>query len=203
MSSVAKFENLKDLIVELRGQSVLLDADVAEIYGVETKRINEAVKNNPDKFPAGYIIELDKTEWDGLKSKFSTSIKGGKVKLPSAFPEKGLYMLATILKSPQAVQATLAIIETFAKIRQLSRSIQELSIVKDKADQKALMQRSGELIAGIFDDDLQTSDTETSIELNFAVLKFKHTIKKKKNEEYLCPICPKRVEISAGGRCRR
>ena len=89
-------------------------------------------------------------------------------------------MLATILKSPQAVQATLAIIETFAKIRQLSRSIQELSIVKDKADQKALMQRSGELIAGILDDDLQTSDRETSIELNFAVLKFKHTIKKKK-----------------------
>ena len=106
--------------------------------------------------------------------------KGGKVKLPSAFPEKGLYMLATILKSPQAAQATLAIIETFSKIRQLSRSIQELSIVQDKADQKALMQRSGELIASIFDDDLQTSDTETSIELNFAVLKFKHTIKKKK-----------------------
>ena len=65
-------------------------------------------------------------------------------------------MLATILKSPQAVQATLAIIETFAKIRQLSRSIQELLIVKDKADQKALMQRSGRLIASIFDDDLQT-----------------------------------------------
>jgi len=180
MSAIAKFENLKDLIVELRGQSVLLDSDVADLYKVETKRINEAVKNNPDKFPTGYIIELDKTEWDGLKSKFSTSIKGGKVKLPSAFPEKGLYMLATILKSPQAVQATLAIIETYAKIRQLSRSIQELSIVKDKSDQKALMQRSGELIAGIFDDDLQTSDTETSIELNFAVLKFKHTIKKKK-----------------------
>jgi hypothetical protein len=183
MSDIIKFENLQDLIIELRGQSVLLDADVAEIYGVETKRINEAVKNNSDKFPAGYIIELDKTEWDGLKSKFSTSMKGGKVKLPSAFPEKGLYMLATILKSSQAVQATLSIIETFEKIRQLSRSIQELSLVKDKADQKALMQKSGELIAGLFEDDLQTSDTETSIELNFAVLKFKHTIKKKKKLE--------------------
>ena len=88
MSSAAKFENLKELIVELRGQSVLLDSDVAKLYKVETKRINEAVKNNPDKFPAGYIIELDKTEWDGLKSKFSTSTKGGKVKLPSAFPAK-------------------------------------------------------------------------------------------------------------------
>ena len=112
MNDIVKFENLKNRIIELRGQNVLLDDDVAKIYGVETKRINEAVKNNPDKFPVGYIIELDKTEWDGLKSKFSTSTKGGKVKLPSAFPEKGLYMLATILKSPKAVQATLAIIET-------------------------------------------------------------------------------------------
>ena len=114
-----------------------------------------------------------------MKSKFSTSIKGGKVKLPSAFTEKGLYMLATILKSPQATQATISIVETFSKIRELSRSIKELSMVQDKADQKSLMQKSGELIAEIFDDDLQTSDTETSIELNFAVLKFKHTIKKK------------------------
>ncbi|PIZ20185.1 MAG: DNA-binding protein, partial [Deltaproteobacteria bacterium CG_4_10_14_0_8_um_filter_43_12] len=162
MSGTIKFEDLQDRIIELRSQMVLLDTDVAELYGVETKRINEAVKNNPDKFPSGYIIELDKREWESLKSKFSTSTKGGKVKLPSAFPEKGLYMLATILKSPQAVQATLAIIETFAKIRQLSRSIQELSAVQDKDKQKALMQRSGELIAGIFDDDLQTSDTETS-----------------------------------------
>jgi hypothetical protein len=84
------------------------------------------------------------------------------------------------LKSKQATEATFAVIDTFSKIRQLSRSIQELSIVQEKADQKALMQKSGELIASILDDDLQTSDIETSIELNFAVLKFKHTIKKKK-----------------------
>jgi hypothetical protein len=88
-------------------------------------------------------------------------------------------MLATILKSKQATEATFAIIETFSKIRQLSRNIQELSIVQGKADQKALMQKSGEMIAELLDDDLQTTDTETSIELNFAVLKFKHTIKKK------------------------
>ena len=179
MTDRVRFENLKELIIELRGQSILLDSDVADLYGVETKRINEAVKNNPDKFPNGYIMELDKNEWDSLKSKFSTSIKGGKVKLPSAFTEKGLYMLATILKSPQATQATISIVETFSKIRELSRSIKELSMVQDKADQKSLMKKSGELIAEIFDDDLQTSDTETSIELNFAVLKFKHTIKKK------------------------
>ena len=179
MTDMVIFGNLKELIIEIRGQKVLLDADVAAIYGVETKRINEAVKNNPDKFPDGYIMELDKNEWDSMKSKFSTSIKGGKVKLPSAFTEKGLYMLATILKSPQAIQATLSIIETFSKIRELSKNSKELSVVQDKADQKSLMQKSGELIAEVFDDDLQTNDTETSIELNFAVLKFKHTIKKK------------------------
>ncbi len=179
MMDIVKIENLTELIIEIRGAKVLLDADVAVIYGVETKRINEAVKNNPDKFPGGYIMELDKSEWDLLKSKFSTSIKGGKVKLPSAFTEKGLYMLATILKSPQATQATIAIVETFSKIRELSRSIKELSTVQDKAGQKSLMHKSGELIAEIFDDDLQASDTETSIELNFAALKFKHTIKKK------------------------
>ena len=88
-------------------------------------------------------------------------------------------MLATILKSPQATQATISIVETFSKIRELSRSIKELSAVQDKAHQKSLMQKIEELIVDIFDDDLQTSDTETSIELNFAVLKFKHTIKKK------------------------
>jgi len=179
MSEIVKFENLQDRIIEIRGQKALLDINVAEIYGVETKRINEAVKNNPDKFPSGYIIELDKTEWDGLKSKFSTSIKGGKVKLPAAFPEKGLYMLATILKSPQAVRATLAIIETFSKIRELSRNIKTLAEITDKKEQKDVMQKSGEIIAEILEDDLQTTDTETTIELNFAVLKFKHVIKRK------------------------
>ena len=88
--------------------------------------------------------------------------------------------MATILKSRQATDATFAIIETLSKIRELSRSIKKLSVIQDKAEQKSLMQKSGELITEIFDEDLHTSDTETSIELNFAVLKFKHTVKKNK-----------------------
>jgi len=180
MSDIVKIENLKEFIIEIRGQSVLLDSDVAQIYGVETRDINKAVTNNPDKFPAGYIIELSKSEKNELVKNFHRfdKLKHSAVN-PKAFAEKGLYMLATILKSPQATQATISIVETFSKIRELSRSIKKLSTVQDKADQKSLMQKSGELIAEIFDDDLQTSDTETSIELNFAVLKFKHTIKKK------------------------
>jgi hypothetical protein len=73
MSAVAKIENLKDLIVVLRGESVLLDSDVAEIYGVGTKRINEAVKNNPDKFPHDYMFEISEGEFADLRSKFSTT----------------------------------------------------------------------------------------------------------------------------------
>jgi len=88
-------------------------------------------------------------------------------------------MLATILKSPQAVRATLAIIETFSKIRELSRNIKTLAEITDKKEQKDLMQKSGEIIAEILEDDLQTTDTETTIELTFAVLKFKHVIKRK------------------------
>jgi hypothetical protein len=153
---------------------------VARTYGVQTKRINEAGRNNLDKFPAGYILHLNKAEWDGLESKFSTSKRGGKVKLPTAFPEKGLYMPATILKSPQATKATFTIIETFAKIRELSRTIAALSATKNAVKQKPLLQRSGELVSGLFDDEIQSSGTETSIELNFAVLKFKHTIKRAK-----------------------
>ena len=180
MSAIVKIENLEELRIELRGENILLDADVAVIYGVETKRVNEAIKNNPDKFPQGYMFELDEVEFSDLRSKISTAKFAKTRVVPKAFTEKGLYMLATILKSQQATQATISIVETFSKIRELSRNIKELSVVQDKAEQKSLMQKSGELIAEIFDEDLETSDTETSIELNFAVLKFKHTVKKKK-----------------------
>jgi len=180
--NIIKTENISDLIIEIRDEKVLIDSDVAKIYGVETKRINEAVKNNPEKFPADYIIGINQGEWEQLKSKFSTSTKGGKVKLPKAFTEKGLYMLATILKSKEATQTTISIIETFSKIRELSRNIKELSTVQDKQKQQSLMQKSGEIIADILDDGLEPDESETTIELNLAVLKFKHTIKKKEKK---------------------
>ena len=117
-----------------------------------------------------------------MKSKFLTlPLGGGKVKLPKAFTEKGLYMLATILKGEKATQTTLSIIETFSRIKQLSRNIKELSEITEDKNKKSLMQKSGEIIAKILEDDLSLSESETTIELNFAVLKFKHTVKKKKD----------------------
>ena len=73
MNHAIRFENLQKRIIELRGQMVLLDADVAELYGVETKRINEAVKNNPDKFPSDYSFEISDAEFEDLRSKISTA----------------------------------------------------------------------------------------------------------------------------------
>ncbi len=177
--AIVKFNSVENRIIEIRGEKVILDSDVAAMYGVETKRVNEAVKNNPDKFPDGYIIELSYREIQVLRSKISTANNPKSRVIPKAFTEKGLYMLATILKSERATQTTIAIVETFAKIREISRTVGQLAASPDEFAQKNLMQKSGDIIADILGDDLQTTDTETSIELNFAVLKFKHTIKRK------------------------
>ena len=160
-----------------------MDRDVASIYGVQTKRINEAVKNNPGRFPVGYIIEIDKTTKQQLVENFDRfeNLKHASV-MPKAFTEKGLYMLATILTTDKAVETTIKIVEAFTKLRTLTRTVAELSQGPEPDKQKSLMQRSGELLTEIFDDDLHVSDAETSVELNFAVLKFKHTVKKKRGE---------------------
>ncbi|WP_461246908.1 ORF6N domain-containing protein [Treponema sp. R6D11] len=118
------FSGIKRAIVSVKGQNVLIDSDVANIYGVLTKEVNQAVKNNPDKFPAGYIVEADRDELVKNFDRFN-NLKHSTAQ-PKAFTEKGLYMLATILKSPQATAATIAIIETFAKLRELSNIIAKL-----------------------------------------------------------------------------
>jgi len=167
-------------IVEIRGIKALLDCDVASLYGVGTKEVNQAVKNNPDKFPKGYIITISKKEKIELVKNFDqfNSLKHSYVPL-KAFTEKGLYMLATILKSSQATQTTLAIIETFSKIRELTRTVGELGKKKTEEEKKPLMQKSGEIISDILGDSLNISETETSFEINLAVMNIKHTVKRK------------------------
>ena len=167
-------------IVEIRGIKVLLDSDVASLYGVATKEVNQAVKNNPDKFPDGYIIIVDEDEKGELVKNFDqfNSLKHSYVPI-KAFTEKGLYMLATILKSPQATETTLAIIETFAKIRELTRTVGELAQKTTKEEKEPLMKKSGEIISDILGDSLNVSETETTFEINLAVMNLKHTVKRK------------------------
>jgi len=184
MSDLIRYEDVEAKILNIRGQQVLLDSSVAELYGVETKIVNQAVRNNLDKFPEGYIISLDLKEWNILKSKILTSSWGGKNRPPKAFTEKGLYMLATILKSPKATQTTIAIVETFAKIKELSRAMSVLPDTEDEVQQKALLQKTGEILAEILNSgDLGVSGTETSLELNLALVKMKHTVKRGKSED--------------------
>ena len=168
-------------VIELRGQKVLLDCDVALLYGVKTKEINQAVKNNPDKFPEGYLIEMDIFEKEEVVKKIDhlKKLKFSQF-LPTAFTEKGLYMLATILKSKQAVQTTIAIIETFSMVREMARTMESLQNETDGGDkQKDLLQRSGELMAEVIGQNLTTKAVETEIELNLAVVKIKHKVIRK------------------------
>lgn len=176
------FDDIKSKIIKIREQEVIIDSDVAALYGVPTKYINQAVKRNPQRFPDRYIFTLANNEWDEVKSQIVTSpiLGGGKVKTPSAFTEKGLYMLATILKSDQAIKTTIAIIEAYAKLRELSRNIKQLSSIKDEHQKNNFLQKSGGIITDLLDKDVLSNESETTIELNFAVLKLKHTVKKNK-----------------------
>ena len=181
-------KDVESRIVTIRGQHVLLDRDVAELYGVETKRINEAVKNNPDKFPPRCIICLDEEESAFLRSKISTlepsQGKGRHSKYNfKAFTERGLYMLATVLKSPRATQTTLAIIDTFVQVREMARTMEALQDVTDGGrEQQSLLQKTGQLLATVVGNNLSTASTETEIELNFAVVKIKHKFIRKEED---------------------
>ena len=172
------FKEVQEKILFLRNQEVILDADVAELYGVETREVNQAVRNNPNKFPNGYVFEIDKQELIELRSKFLIANNSKSRTLPKAFTEKGLYMLATILKSSQATQTTIAIIETFATVRQLKRELRNLHEETNKQQQQSKMQYFGDLLSSIVMPDLETSETESSLEINFLIGKIKHTVKR-------------------------
>ena len=184
-NEIISTRDVQDLMVVVRGQEVLLDRDVALLYGVSTGRVNEAVKNNREKFPEGYLISLMDSEKEELIENFDRfkSMKHSPVP-PTAFTERGLYMLATILKSKRAVQTTIAIIDTFAQVREMARTMEALQNATDnKEKQASLLHRSGELMAEVIGQNLSTRSVETEIELNFAVVKIKHKIIRKDGED--------------------
>ena len=183
-ADIVPFADVKRRIVRVREQSVILDADVAELYGIATRQVNEAVRNNPDKFPSDYTFALTEEELADLRSKFSTANVSPKSRvLPKAFTEKGLYMLATILKSKRATAATFAIIETFAKVRSLKRELVELHKETDKKQQSQRLSRFGEMLTDIVMPDLDAVETESSLELNFFIGKIKHTVRRIKRAD--------------------
>ena len=167
-----KLTFVEDNLIVLRGQQVLLDTDVAAVYGVSTREVNQAVKNNPEKFPEGYIISLTESDFKLLRSKFLTAKWAKRRSIPKAFPEKGLYMMATILKSSDAVDATFAIIETFAKLRELARNIERLNdeTIPEK-ESKSLTEKTGKMLKEIFTDPLPVKMRKVLVSVNFGVFK--------------------------------
>jgi phage regulator Rha-like protein len=112
-----ELQKIKAMIYTIRGYQVMLDADLARIYQVETKRLNEAVKRNIDRFPPEFMFQLTKTEYDDLKSQIATSSWGGRRKLPFAFTEHGVIMLSSILNSKIATQINIAVVKAFIEMR--------------------------------------------------------------------------------------
>lgn len=120
MNEIIQKENIiiENMIYEIRGVQVMLDSDIAKLYQVETKRINEAVKNKPDKFPERFSFVITDVEKNNLWSKISTTNISNMSRVnPRVFTEQGLYMLATIIKSKVASNVSIAIMDTFVKMR--------------------------------------------------------------------------------------
>jgi len=120
-------DRASNAIVILRGQRVLLDRDLAELYGVETRRLNEQVRRNKQRFPADFIFEVSDQEARALKSQFATSSWGGTRKRPLAFTEHGAIMAATVLNSPSAVKMSVFVVRAFVQYRTVLSSTRELA----------------------------------------------------------------------------
>lgn len=116
-------EEIKNLIYTIRGKQVMLDSDVARLYHYETRRINETVKRNIERFPIEFCFQLTSQEYEVLKSQIATSnIRGGKQKLPYVFTEKGIIMLSGLLKNEVAIEVSIKIVEAFVEMRKFISS---------------------------------------------------------------------------------
>jgi len=135
-ASLLPLETITQRIVVLREQKVLIDADLAALYGVETRRLNEQVRRNRERFPADFIFELAPEEFANLKSQFATSSWGGRRKLPLAFTEHGAIMAATVLNTPRAVEVSVYVVRAFVSLRELVGSHRELAKRLDDLEQK-------------------------------------------------------------------
>ena len=128
---------IKTKIFEIRGQRVMLDVDLAEMYEVETKRLKESVKRNITRFPPDFMFTLTQKEFQGLRSQFATSNRGGTRYLPSAFTEQGVAMLSSILNSEKAIDVNIAIIRTFVLVKQSVLDYKDLSENLKKLERKS------------------------------------------------------------------
>ena len=126
MSEIVHRKVIESKICEFRRKKVMLDRDLAELYGVETKVLNQAVKRNGNRFPEDFMFRLTRKEFDNLRSQIVTSSWGGIRYPPRAFTEHGILMLSNVLKSEQAVRMSIQIIRVFNKMREMVQDYREI-----------------------------------------------------------------------------
>ena len=136
--SVIPIERIAAQIYLIRGQSVMLDADLASLYGVETKNLNKAVSRNQDGFPDDFMFHLTTEEWDALRFQIGTSNtgRGGRRYAPRVFTEQGVAMLSSVLRSKRAASVNVAIMRTFVRMRRMLATNQELARKVAQHDQE-------------------------------------------------------------------
>ena len=132
-------ESIMSKIYFIREQKVMLDSDLAELYGVETRRLNEQVKRNILRFPEDFMFQLSKTEFENLKSQFATSSSkwGGRRKLPLVFTEHGALQAANVLNSSQANKMSVFIVRAFIRLREMILTNEKLARKVDQLDREA------------------------------------------------------------------
>ena len=127
----------QDAITRVRGHAVILDADLAALYGVAVKRLNEQVRRNTDRFPEDFVFQLSEPEWKALRSQFATSKgRGGRRYLPYAFTEHGAIMAANVLNSAQAIQMSVAVVRAFVRLRRMALSVEALARKVDQLERR-------------------------------------------------------------------
>lgn len=134
--SLIRVAKIESLILRLRGQNVILDKDLAALYGVTTFNLNKAVTRNNERFPDDFMFRLTRQELSDLKFHFGISSWGGTRKLPRAFTEQGVAMLSGVLRSPRAIQVNIQIMRTFVKLRQILSTHKELQRQLDTLERK-------------------------------------------------------------------
>lgn len=149
MTTVIPVESIVSKILLVRSEKVLLDRDLAELYGVETKRLKRAVRRNINRFPKDFMFQLTEKEFDSLRSQFGTSSWGGTRYLPMAFTEQGVAMLSTVLNSERAIAVNIAIMRAFVQLRKMMTSQRELA--RKLSELEEHLQDHDQQIEAIFD----------------------------------------------------
>lgn len=136
MSAVFPSERIAQTILLLRGHKIILDRDLAAMYGVSTRDLNKAVSRNLDRFPDDFMLQLTRSEFNDLKFQFGTSSWGGTRKLPRAFTEQGIAMLSSVLRSKRAIHVNIAIMRAFVKLREFAASHKTLATKLEQLERK-------------------------------------------------------------------